>query len=161
MIPTNERINTIDGLRCVAILSVVLYHYCYRFSPPAVGVNYYPYQFESSIVKYGYYGVELFFVISGFVIFQTLGRTKKMSEFIVNRLIRLLPSLAICAIVTYLVVAVLDTSQFFSFLHSRTWMNFIPSLSFIPPGFWNRLLHRTDIGYIDGSYWSLFAEVLF
>ncbi len=60
------RFYEIDLLRFLAALSVVLYHYTYRgymadhYSPvPFVGIG--------RFTKYGYLGVELFFLISGYV----------------------------------------------------------------------------------------------
>lgn len=78
----STRITAIDGLRCLAICAVVTYHF-------------FPF-----ILPSGFLGVDLFFVISGFVITETLNRNKAMSasflaQFIVARLNRLLPALLI------------------------------------------------------------------
>ena len=161
MIKEGERVNTVDGFRCIAILAVMSYHYLYRFSPPLLEKNYYPYQYEPSIFQYGFFGVQLFFIISGFVISQTLQKTNTLKAFAVKRLIRLWPALILCSTITFLVVALMDQRQQFPFFHSRTILDFLPSWTFIPPVFWNAILNSDRIAYVDGVYWSLFAEVVF
>ena len=161
MVKIQERVSAIDGFRCLAILSVVAYHYFYRFSPPLTDRNYYPYHYAPFGFGYGFYGVQLFFVISGFVIFQTLEKTNGLRNFILKRLIRLLPTLLLCAIITFAVVEYAGDDQDFPFFRPGSLLNFLPSLTFITPAFWNGLLHRQDIAYVDGVYWSLFAEIIF
>ncbi|MCP9751935.1 acyltransferase [Ferruginibacter sp. HRS2-29] len=56
----------IDGLRCVAILLVLLEHF-----PPWIG----------KYISAGYYGVDLFFVISGFLITRILCKSRETSFF--------------------------------------------------------------------------------
>src|SRR5258708_8881502 len=71
----SDRIETLDGLRAVAVLGVVLYHYFVRFAATGGGPALYPYAnvyAEFPIAKYGFMGVQLFFVVSGFVIAMTL-----------------------------------------------------------------------------------------
>ena len=151
-----ERVSVVDGFRCIAILAVMFYHYLYRFSPPFLEKNYYPYEYEPSIFLYGFFGVQLFFTISGFVISQTLEKTNTFKEFVIKRSIRLWPTLILCSIITFLVVELLDQDRQFPFLHSSSIINFLPSWTFIPPALWSALLNRDD-----GVYWSLFAEVIF
>lgn len=159
--PLHEgRIKVLDGFRCIAILSVIFYHFFYRFRSPGEGLPAYPYE-PISLVKYGYFGVQFFFVISGFVIYQSMEKTETFSDFLQKRAIRLLPSLVVCSLVTLLFVEVADTSGDFKGLHSQTLLNFLPSITLIPPAFWNFVLQSSDIGYIDGVYWSLWAEIVF
>ena len=71
----------IDCLRAIAILLVVFFHY------------------EISIFKSGYLGVDIFFVISGFLISKVLVETKKEKNWLITfynkRLRRILPALYI------------------------------------------------------------------
>jgi peptidoglycan/LPS O-acetylase OafA/YrhL len=69
-----RRLSSLDGLRGLAALSVVAYHYS-----PTLGY-------------YGLLGVELFFVISGFVILMTLEPVHSLAEFAVGRAARLYPA---------------------------------------------------------------------
>ncbi|MEJ0034462.1 MAG: hypothetical protein WDO15_30885 [Bacteroidota bacterium] len=43
----------------------------------------------------------------------------------------------------------------------RSPADFLFSFTFIHPDVWNRLLGRDDITFVDGSYWSLWVEVVF
>src|SRR5215469_13528545 len=98
------RIAYVDGLRCAAILLVLLYHYFARWTYPLSGDSLYPYGGYFAgwwIAKYGYYGVELFFAISGFVITLTLERCSSFYEFAVRRFARLWPAMPICSVLTY------------------------------------------------------------
>jgi hypothetical protein len=78
----------IDGLRAVAVLSVVVFHA-------------FP-----ELMKGGFIGVDIFFVISGFlistIIFQNLDRgTFSFSEFYARRIRRIFPALLLVLIATY------------------------------------------------------------
>lgn len=78
----------IDGLRAIAVLSVVAFH-----------------AFPSSI-KGGFIGVDIFFVISGFLIstilFENLDRgTFSFAEFYARRIKRIFPALLLVLIATY------------------------------------------------------------
>jgi peptidoglycan/LPS O-acetylase OafA/YrhL len=83
----------IDGLRAVAVLSVVLYH-----------------AFPSS-VRGGFIGVDIFFAISGYliskIIFENLNRgTFSFAEFYRRRIRRIFPSLIVTLIAASIIAAV-------------------------------------------------------
>jgi peptidoglycan/LPS O-acetylase OafA/YrhL len=88
-----SRIDILDSYRFIAILSVMLYHYYSRWTPPQNNVSYYPYGSGYDHFSLGWLGVQFFFIISGFVIAFTLTRTGSFTEFWKKRLIRLLPSM--------------------------------------------------------------------
>jgi peptidoglycan/LPS O-acetylase OafA/YrhL len=73
----------LDGLRCIAIVTVVWFH--------AVGKTY------TGILSYGYHGVSLFFVISGFLITTLLLRERavagdiSLTHFYIRRTLRIFP----------------------------------------------------------------------
>lgn len=92
MLSTTHRISGLDELRGIAILLVVIFHYVTRSIDPTVSV----------IAKYlfhlTYYfnsGVDLFFVLSGFLITKRLLLTKGtpgfLKHFFQNRIRRILP----------------------------------------------------------------------
>jgi len=63
-----KRIDTLDSLRVIAIGMVMLFHYLYLYNGKFYEIAY----LQKELFKYGYLGVELFFIISGFVITLTL-----------------------------------------------------------------------------------------
>ena len=86
----------IDGLRAIAVISVIINH------------------FNKNILPGGYLGVDIFFVISGFVITSSLYRkpSKNLKEFLVGfyerRIRRLVPSLLICVLITSVLICFFD-----------------------------------------------------
>jgi peptidoglycan/LPS O-acetylase OafA/YrhL len=78
----------IDGLRALAVLSVVMFHA-------------FP-----SFLRGGFIGVDVFFVISGFlistIIFESLGRGGfNVPEFYVRRIVRIFPALILVLVASY------------------------------------------------------------
>ena len=90
---TSSHIPAIDGLRALAVAAVVLYH---------LGINWIP---------GGFLGVDLFFVISGYVITRLIldsiesANGLDIKEFYAARVRRLLPGLLVLLIVTSLIMA--------------------------------------------------------
>src|SRR6185437_8846075 len=157
------RIEILDGFRAIAILAVVLYHFYYLNNEhfPNIKykvIDYSPYAY---ITASGFYGVEFFFIISGFVIFFSLEKSKSVYWFLYKRFIRLFPSILLCAIITYFVVKLIDQEHEFIKFQSLTPLNFIPSFTFSSPALWNSMLMRNDIDYVSKCYWSLTVEVSF
>ncbi|MDY0883102.1 acyltransferase family protein [Dongia soli] len=155
----SHRIDILDGLRAVAIMAVLLYHYFVKFADPG-GPDPYPYAAAYagvSIAKYGFMGVQLFFVVSGFVIAMTLARCTTISEFYLRRFARLWPPLLVCAIITFAALNVIDTN--FAQQRRAMMLDLIPSLTLTSPKIWLWLNH--NIRYVDGAYWSLFVEARF
>lgn len=154
-----KRINQLDGLRFLCITMVAFFHY----TLPEYNAVVYPDAPDSVrpyFVRFGYLGVPIFFIISGFVIFFTLTKTRNMGEFMVKRMVRLFPPILICSIITFLLVPLLDPQVKFPRFHSQP-LDFIPSLSFTDPIIWMKVFGRHDIKWISGSYWSLIIEVKF
>lgn len=87
------RITHLDGLRGLAILLVVVYHLFARWAELV------PWGDSTAvpIVRTGYHGVELFFLISGFVILMTLERSPNLFSFAWRRWLRLFPAMLICS----------------------------------------------------------------
>lgn len=90
-----NRIQYLDGLRAVAILAVLIYH----------GNN--------AWLSGGYLGVEIFFVISGFIITRLLHEEWKNSNYINfwrfyhRRWMRLFPALLVVSLVVWIIVLLL------------------------------------------------------
>ena len=104
------RVAVLDGLRALAILAVMAFHYTMRWTPPQAREDLYPYHgafnhlpILGPMLDYGWAGVELFFVVSGFVICMTLERSSGLWDFFRRRLARLWPAMLVCASITMLV----------------------------------------------------------
>jgi peptidoglycan/LPS O-acetylase OafA/YrhL len=148
MINTKNRFEPLDALRGIAALSVVLFHYTAKYR------EFFGHTFpEKFDFKYGYYGVSLFFIISGFVIFMTVNKINDTSEFIYRRFIRLYPTFWICLLITFLGVNIWGLLPKLL----TTWKDFFFNLTI----FYRNLQMFTDIKDVDGAYWSLLPELRF
>ena len=82
----HRRILELDALRALAAINLVLFHFTHVFS---VKFGYSsPLGFEW---PYGAYGVEMFFILSGYVNSMSLMRRGKPVDFVAARLIRIIP----------------------------------------------------------------------
>jgi peptidoglycan/LPS O-acetylase OafA/YrhL len=90
---TTNRYRTIDGMRGIAALGVVVYHLSGNSGEELSKLL--P-EFINIIFSYGFLGVPVFFVISGFVISLSIGNScitpKYAGNFILRRIIRLDPT---------------------------------------------------------------------
>ena len=86
----------IDGLRALAVISVIIDH------------------FDKALLPSGYLGVDIFFVISGYVISSSLynNSARHFADFIVGfysrRVKRLVPALILCVLSTSLLICLFD-----------------------------------------------------
>lgn len=139
----SSRLLDLDVFRGVAALAVVFYHYTVIY-----GKKYGYAEEPAYALTLGYYGVQLFFIISGFVIFLTLLRTKAPLDFVVSRFTRIFPLYWVAVILAFLVLT-------FAGLPIER-----PELSrFIANFFLFQIWFGFD--YLDGVYWSLIVEILF
>jgi len=90
--PTGGRVQSIDGLRGVAALLVVLFHLHEAISRSASGWLWAPFDW---VARNGFLGVDIFFVISGYVIALSVNKgdasPSYFGRFIIRRSIRLDP----------------------------------------------------------------------
>jgi peptidoglycan/LPS O-acetylase OafA/YrhL len=143
-----SRDTQLDGLRGIAALSVLFFHY--------FGI--YPDVFESEVTpiphsEWGAYGVQLFFVVSGFVILMTLGRTKRPSDFLIGRFVRLYPTYWSAVLLT---AAVICTGIFPDTVVTQHAVGLKPFLA-------NMTMFQSFLGvnHLDGVYWTLSYELSF
>jgi len=101
------RVLVLDGIRGLAILLVLMTHGFGQFSAVTRTEN----LFKLLFVRYGWVGVDLFFVLSGFLITGILLKTKHSPDyfksFYMRRVLRIFPlyyvTLAICFFILPLV----------------------------------------------------------
>ncbi|KSA14309.1 acyltransferase family protein [Maribacter dokdonensis] len=141
----NKRIYQIDLFRFIAALSVVFFHYF--FNGYLSGLSNLNFGQIGEIFKYGYLGVNLFFIISGFVIPLSISQ-RSLKKFVVSRFVRLYPTYWLCVTITFLAIL------FFGY----------PKFSVNPTQFLVNLTmfqNYVKIESIDGVYWTLFIEMKF
>jgi peptidoglycan/LPS O-acetylase OafA/YrhL len=142
-----NRLIELDSLRGIAALLVVLFHFTLYREQAKYGF------------RFGVTGVDLFFIISGFVILLTLEKTKSWKDFVISRFSRLYPAYWVC--VTFTTIAILLYSlsgspairQYFEKNPAPGAAVFIANLSMVQYYF--------RINDIDGPYWTLLIEMLF
>jgi peptidoglycan/LPS O-acetylase OafA/YrhL len=141
--PSQGRLEELDALRGIAALAVVLFHLTWRYDtmvPGAVGTPW--------GLPWGKYGVEIFFGISGFVIFMTLSRTRTAMDFMVSRFARLFPAYWAGVILTTLIVHAVGVET----LAVPAWA---VGLNF------TMLQGHLGLPQVEGAYWSLSIELSF
>lgn len=138
-----HRLLEIDALRGVAALAVVLFHFTTRFSE-----LYHPNTAPLVSVAHGHYGVNLFFIISGFVIFMTLEKTKRPMDFVVSRFSRLFPAYWAAIFLTFTLTHLLGLpGKLVEFSSALANMLMLHGLFRVP--------------HVDEVYWTLEVELLF
>lgn len=131
------RLQALDLLRFIAALAVVLYHY---LAQPDTN-----FPQLAAIVQYGYLGVPLFFMISGFVIAASAERRSPIT-FLISRGARLYPAFWLGVIFTASVSYLLGSSP-------PSWSEVLINLTML-----NDYL---GVKNIDGVYWTLQVELKF
>ncbi len=117
----------IDGLRAIAILPVIFFHAGF------------------SKFHYGYLGVDIFFVISGYVITQSifarLNKTGKVDIkfFFIKRIRRILPNLIFISSVTYILYL------FFGPPNITLWLDYLSTIFGISNLFFLFSFHRPAV----------------
>lgn len=136
------RVAELDVLRFAAAVAVMLYHFTYQLAQPGGPQDFFPTM--GRVTLHGYLGVNLFFMISGFVILWS-ARDRRPSEFVVSRMARLYPE--------YWIGVILSSIAFASLGMNITLPMVAANLTMVPG-----LLGQP---YVDIVYWTLFVELKF
>jgi peptidoglycan/LPS O-acetylase OafA/YrhL len=136
-----SRIAELDVLRGLAALVVMLFHHTVIFQnmygdgrPPGL--------------QFGVFAVHLFFMISGFVIFMTLARTRSALDFMVSRGSRLFPVFWVAVLLTQTVMSLAPLPVLAVSWHDALW-----NLTM--------LAEPLHVPMVDNVYWSLVIELAF
>lgn len=144
--PEVGRVETLDLLRLFAVIAVALFHFGFH-GPTGLAETYVAVPQWSGFARYGYLGVQLFFVISGFVIaYSAEGRTA--SQFVIARISRLYPAFVVCMTLTFLVTLLFGAAYF-----EETPRQWLANLMVAAPT-WHQ-------PYVDSVYWTLILEMIF
>ncbi|WP_370400800.1 acyltransferase family protein [Sulfitobacter sp. JB4-11] len=137
----------ITGLRAIAASMVVIIH---KGAFDELGI------LGQTVTSAGKYGVDIFFVISGFTIAKTFGEATSFRHYLFRRLMRIVP--------LYWMVLVVATLLWQSGQFTLPyWMQ----LYDVGPDFYNLIVHMTMLSYLDyriansllGVEWSIPIEV--
>jgi peptidoglycan/LPS O-acetylase OafA/YrhL len=140
----------LDGLRFIAAMLVCIFHLGFyswaSFGSTTAEALDHIVSFEplTPFSWFGWVGVEIFFVISGFVIANSANGASP-AAFLRGRLLRLFPAAWICATLTLIAIALFghDPTRVHFALYAR-------AMTLWPQGPW-----------IDGAYWTLAVEISF
>ncbi|MCK6648778.1 MAG: acyltransferase [Bacteroidia bacterium] len=148
---SNNHVPILDSLRAIAALSVCLFHF---ITGP---VGFVKNEAVLSVFRYGSYGVQLFFVISGFIIPWAISQynyeIKKYFKFLLKRFIRLEPP--------YIVSIVLGLGLLFVktfYFANDTGKDVEIAQLLLHLGY---LIPFTDYEWINQVYWTLAIEFQF
>jgi peptidoglycan/LPS O-acetylase OafA/YrhL len=147
----------LDPLRFGAALSVAVFHLMFwswawsSISAPP-GFEHYvaaDVQFPSAarFTWFGWVGVEIFFVISGFVIANSASKSSPI-EFLFSRALRLYPAVWVCSTATFIVLLLFARGAASEFI-----LPYMRAMLLIPKGIKGQ--------WIDCVYWTLAAEMAF
>ncbi|MGZ7457099.1 acyltransferase family protein [Pseudomonas sp. Ma2-10] len=153
-------IPAIDGLRAVAVLAVIVFHANFL-----------------GVLPGGFTGVDMFFVISGYVISQSLSARNDLNlagylaDFYRRRFLRILPALLVVLSVSFLASAMFMPQFWLSELISRTGLaaffglsNFVLAWNtdtyFSPSAELNPYLHTWSLG-VEEQFYVIFPVIYF
>jgi peptidoglycan/LPS O-acetylase OafA/YrhL len=136
----------LDVLRFLAAAAVMLFHFGFR-GYVAHGLQDLSYPELVGVAKYGYLGVELFFMISGYVIPWSI-QHRSVADFAVSRAIRLYPTYWLCAALLVAIPPLLGDWRFH--ISAR---DVAMNLTMVAPWFGSP--------YIDAVFWTLATELQF
>ncbi|WP_030018678.1 acyltransferase family protein [Streptomyces monomycini] len=140
------RLRVLDGLRLLAALMVLAYHYItlrdgWGDDPQAFSPLVY------HLSEYGWLGVEVFFLISGFVICMSAwGRS--LGDFVTSRVSRLYPAYWVAVLLTAAVLTVWPNVR-----SADNWETVLTNLTMLQQGL--------GVPDVDDAYWTLFIELKF
>ena len=131
------RFKELDALRGIAAMLVVLFHFTMNTEKQNLGFN------------LGVTGVDLFFMISGFVILLSLNHVKYSYQFVINRVSRLYPTYWACVTFTFLLI---NFTSIFR-LTMTEFVHYLANMSMF------QFYFRVDD--LDGPYWTMIIEMIF
>lgn len=134
---TPHRVDELDALRGIAALAVVFFHF--TLGRPD----------KDFIFNFGSTGVDLFFIISGFVIFLSIQKVNSGKEFVINRISRLYPTYWACVIFSFLI----------NVIYALVYHKKIGIIQFL--GNLTMFQYYMGIPNLDGPYWTMIIEMIF
>jgi peptidoglycan/LPS O-acetylase OafA/YrhL len=159
VVSSGRFIPEIDGLRFIAIGTVVLFHLAINLSIRAPETYALPESgsWLATVARYGFHGVELFFVISGFILALPFAAARlrarppvRLGQYFLRRVTRLEPPYIICMIVFFLALVVIKGQS-----AAVMWPHLLASLGYV-----HNLVYG-EASLINNVAWSLEIEIQF
>jgi peptidoglycan/LPS O-acetylase OafA/YrhL len=139
-----RRLIGLDALRGCAAAAVMLHHHGHYYDVLYAGRA--PLSFDMGA---GHFGVELFFIISGFVILMTIEHRKTVRDFAIARVTRLMPAFLAALGLASVILIFWPMPP----LNTPTFLQFIANLTMAPGLFGQNV--------VDLPYWTLTYELVF
>lgn len=127
MVTTDPRANNFDFLRLVAAILVLFSH-----SYPLLGRGDEPFIYLFGYETGGGLAVSVFFIISGYLISASYLNSRGTADYLIKRVMRILPGLAVAVLLTILLGACLT-----------------------PLGLWDYLTHAQTLGYLNNIWLNI------
>lgn len=146
------KINNFDLIRLLAAMQVAFQHVSAHFNLT--------HNWLLTNIVTAFPGVPVFFFVSGFLISKSYENNPVISEYALNRILRIYPALIVCTIASLL--SILLTGYFtnvnISFSHLAIWiMGQISVVQFYNPDF----MRGFGTGVLNGSLWTITVELQF
>jgi peptidoglycan/LPS O-acetylase OafA/YrhL len=139
----SKRLYGLDVLRFLAAISVLFYHYCFIGSlEGSWSMNNY-----FSFAHLGDFGVDVFFVISGFIITSS-AKNRTAKEFFKSRFLRIYPAFFICSTITAITSSMLPGVS-----AKDIFIRWITQFTFYSKIF--------NVQVLSNVYWTLTVEITF
>jgi len=137
--PEIQRIPELDGLRGIAILLVLSFHYLNNQLVHATGKFG---KLIGQVTSFGWVGVDLFFVLSGFLIGSNLIRNRNSANyfptFYMRRVVRIIPNYYLLLVIFLLITAI----PYFQSSYFLTGSNVVPWKSYF------LMVHNIDMAHM-------------
>lgn len=152
----NARISSLDGIRGLAVLMVVFSHFLI-YDQQFTGQKWW------TFIDGGWHGVDLFFVLSGFLITGILLDTKEkpnfFKHFFIRRILRIFPLCYAALLVATISMYVIEgNARYFTGYDSIWWYYLYASnIAISLKGDWGQMGNYFDVGH----FWSLAIEEQF
>jgi len=149
-----DRRNNFDFIRLILASGVIISH-----SFPLTGKKELLLHYSHDQIDLGRFAVECFFAMSGYLIFQSLERSKTILNYLWKRILRLFPALVVLLLFTVLILPFVYEGR--NIFDEKSYWSYFPNVLLLYRVQYNVdgvFTHNPYPGAINGSLWSLSYE---
>jgi peptidoglycan/LPS O-acetylase OafA/YrhL len=136
----NTRLPGVDALRGCAVIAVALFHWEHIAFKTAN---------DQQVIRLGLLGVELFFIISGFVILMVAERSSVISRFVMARVVRLYPAYLLSVLLTAIYVLEVGKYDLSTVLINMSMLQSFVAVPNITNPYWTLAFEITFYGFMS------------